>query len=99
GRKHREPAIAQQVCDRGPDLPQDDYPSMGGDACGAAPGLARCCHGRQRRNLTMAAKGGRTQAPGLRWRKFATGRTPAWFADREAVRAGFRPERIDLAYL
>lgn len=39
------------------------------------------------------------KAPGLKWRKLATGRSPVWIADEDDVKAGFIPKTVNLRYL
>lgn len=41
----------------------------------------------------------RIRAPGLKWRKLASGHSPVWVADEGDVKAGFRPKTFNLAHL
>ena len=39
------------------------------------------------------------KAPGLKWRKLASGRSPVWVANEADVKAGYRPKTVNLSHL
>lgn len=41
----------------------------------------------------------KVKAPGLKWRKLASGYSPVWVANEDDVKAGFRPKTVNLAHL
>src|SRR5690606_19787166 len=61
---------------------------------GERAGRARRAGGRKRMGETK-----RIRAPGLKWRKLASGHSPVWVADEGDVKAGFRPKTFNLAHL
>lgn len=40
----------------------------------------------------------KTKAPGLKWRKLASGPSPVWVADEVDVRRGYRPKTVNLGH-
>lgn len=41
----------------------------------------------------------KVKAPGLKWRRLASGYSPVWVANEDDVKAGFRPKTVNLAHL
>lgn len=41
----------------------------------------------------------KAKAPGLKWRKLASGPSPVWVADEEDVRRGYRPKTVNLRHI
>lgn len=39
------------------------------------------------------------KAPGLKWRKLASGKSPVWVADEADVRSGYKPKTVSLRHL